>query len=238
MTVCDNAREIVLISSSNRLIHHSSQETAEVTGDEQNPLGPFAQRARNSDYLETILSKLQRGKNLLAINCQTLKLQSIYSALNKARRAAAHFFEWKGIVSVAKGIYANFSKQRLGRHNPQEIWKTQTATVIEALQKAKLTAKDIVAVGITNQRETSLCWNRKTGEPVYNAIVWQDRRTSTYCDNIRKNYGEFIRDKTGLEVDAYFSASKIRWILENVEGARKLAEIGDLAFGTIDCWLV
>ncbi|MDQ3130359.1 MAG: glycerol kinase GlpK [Acidobacteriota bacterium] len=123
-------------------------------------------------------------------------------------------------------------------HNPQEIWETQSKVAVEALRKANLTAKDIAAVGITNQRETTVCWNLKTGETVYNAIVWQDRRTSAFCDDIRKNYGGLIREKTGLEVDAYFSASKIRWILENVEAAGKLAETGDLAFGTIDCWLV
>ena len=123
-------------------------------------------------------------------------------------------------------------------HNPQEIWETQSKVAVEALRNANLTAKDIAAVGITNQRETAVCWNRKTGETIYNAIVWQDRRTSAFCDDICKNYGDMIRGKTGLEVDAYFSASKISWILENVESAKKLAETGDLAFGTIDCWLV
>jgi glycerol kinase len=143
------------------------------------------------------------------------------------------------IVSVSQKEYTQiFPNSGWVEHNPQEIWETQDATAIEALQKAKLTAKDIAAVGITNQRETTVCWNRKTGEPVYKAIVWQDRRTSVFCDMIRRNYSDLIREKTGLEVDAYFSASKIRWILENIEGARKLAENGDLAFGTIDCWLV
>lgn len=105
------------------------------------------------------------------------------------------------------------------------------------LHKASLTAKNIAAIGITNQRETTIIWNRKTGEPIYNAIVWQDRRTSAFCDEIRKNHGELIRKKTGLEIDAYFSASKINWILENVPNARKQAENGKLLFGTVDSWL-
>lgn len=123
-------------------------------------------------------------------------------------------------------------------HNPLEIWKTQCETAVEALHKANLTNQDIAAVGITNQRETTVVWNRKTGEPVCNAIVWQDRRTSAFCDRIRAVYGELIRRKTGLETDAYFSASKINWILENVPNAREQAENGELLFGTIDTWLV
>lgn len=123
-------------------------------------------------------------------------------------------------------------------HDPLEIWETQVKTAVEALKKAGLTARDIAATGITNQRETIVVWNRKTGEPIYNAIVWQDRRTSGFCDEIRKNHAELIRGKTGLEVDAYFSASKLNWILGNVEGAREKAENGELLFGTIDSWLV
>jgi len=143
------------------------------------------------------------------------------------------------IISLSQSEHTQiFPNSGWVEHNPQEIWRTQSNAAIEALQKAHLTAQDIAAVGITNQRETTVCWNRKTGEPVYNAIVWQDRRTSAFCESIRKNYGNLIREKTGLEVDAYFSASKIRWILETVEGAEKLAENGDLAFGTVDCWLI
>ena len=143
------------------------------------------------------------------------------------------------IVSVSQKEYAQiFPRGGWVEHDPREIWETQIETAIEALRKVKLTAKNIAAVGITNQRETSVCWNRKTGEVVYNAIVWQDRRTSAFCDTVRANYNDLIRERTGLETDAYFSASKIRWILENIEDARKLAENGDLAFGTIDCWLV
>ena len=143
------------------------------------------------------------------------------------------------IVSISQKEYTQiFPRSGWVEHNPQEVWETQTNTATEALRKSNLTAKDIAAVGITNQRETTVCWNRKTGEPICNAIVWQDRRTSSFCDEIRVNYGVKIRGKTGLEVDAYFSASKINWILDNIENARKLAENGDLAFGTIDTWLI
>lgn len=121
---------------------------------------------------------------------------------------------------------------------PQEILETQLQTAVAALRKKSLNRRDVAAIGITNQRETTIIWNRKTGAPIYNAIVWQDRRTSAYCDRIRKNYADLIRRKTGLEVDAYFSASKINWLLENVPSARKQAESGELCFGTVDSWLV
>ncbi len=143
------------------------------------------------------------------------------------------------IVAVAQKEYNQiFPKSGWVEHNPAEIWQSQISTAIEALQKAKLNAADIVAVGITNQRETTVIWDRKTGKPVYNAIVWQDRRTSAFCNEIRETYGKIIRKKTGLETDAYFSASKINWILENVEGVRRKAETSDLYFGTVDSWLV
>ena len=143
------------------------------------------------------------------------------------------------IISVGQKEFTQiFPRVGWVEHNPLEIWETQISMAIEALQKANLTAKDIAAIGITNQRETTVVWNRKTGEPVYNVIVWQDRRTSAFCDEIRAKYAELIREKTGLETDAYFSASKLNWILENVEGARNHAENGDLLFGTIDTWLI
>jgi glycerol kinase len=123
-------------------------------------------------------------------------------------------------------------------HDPHEIWETQKDTAIQALDKANLTAKDISAIGITNQRETSIIWDKNTGEPIFNAIVWQDRRTSAFCDDVRAKYADLIREKTGLEVDAYFSASKINWLLDNVEGARTKAKNGELLFGTVDTWLV
>ncbi len=123
-------------------------------------------------------------------------------------------------------------------HDAMEIWNTQSATQAEAMKKAKLNVKDIAAIGITNQRETTVVWNKKTGLPVCNAIVWQDRRTASYCDQLKAGgHGDMIRQKTGLIIDAYFSATKLKWILDNVPGARTDAEKGELAFGTIDSWL-
>lgn len=124
-------------------------------------------------------------------------------------------------------------------HNPLEIWSTQLAVAAEVIVKAGLSATDIKALGITNQRETTVVWDRETGKPIYNAIVWQDRRTSDYCDSIRKQgLSEKIQEKTGLIIDSYFSATKAKWILENVDGAKDKAEQGKLAFGTIDTWLI
>jgi glycerol kinase len=143
------------------------------------------------------------------------------------------------IISVAQEEFTQiFPKSGWVEHDALEIWEKQNRTAVEALRKVGLTAKDIAAVGITNQRETTVVWNKKTGEPVYNAIVWQDRRTSALCDEIRANHGKLIREKTGLEVDAYFSASKLNWILENVEQAKSQAERGELLFGTVDAWLI
>ncbi len=122
-------------------------------------------------------------------------------------------------------------------HDPLEIWQSQVDTSVDAIAKANLTSTDIAAVGITKQRETTLIWDRKTSEPIHNAIVWQDRRTSDICNTIRKTHDDLIRAKTGLEVDAYFSASKIKWLLDNVSGARERAVSGELAFGTVDTWL-
>ena len=124
-------------------------------------------------------------------------------------------------------------------HDPEEIRSTQEGVLLEAIKKAGLESSDIAAIGITNQRETTVVWNRHTGKPVYNAIVWQDRRTAGFCDRMKsEGKSPVILGKTGLIIDAYFSATKIRWILDNVEGARKLADAGQLAFGTIDSWLV
>jgi len=143
------------------------------------------------------------------------------------------------MISIAQKEFTQiFPRSGWVEHNPREIWETQKNTAIEAIKKANLTAKDIAAVGITNQRETTIVWNRKTGEPICNGIVWQDRRTAVFCDEIRKNHADLIRKKTGLEVDAYFSASKINWILENIANAREQAENGELAFGTVDSWLI
>lgn len=123
-------------------------------------------------------------------------------------------------------------------HDAEEIWQSQAATAVEAMSKAGLAAADIAAVGITNQRETTIIWDRATGVPIHNAIVWQDRRTAELCSDARAAHGDVIRQKTGLETDAYFSASKIKWLLDNVAGARERAENGELAFGTVDTWLI
>lgn len=124
-------------------------------------------------------------------------------------------------------------------HDPSEIWSTQSGVAAEAITKADLHARDIAAIGITNQRETTVVWDRNTGKPVYNAIVWQDRRTSGICDRLKEQgYEETFKSKSGLIIDSYFCGTKIKWILDNVDGAREKAENGDLAFGTIDSWLI
>jgi len=124
-------------------------------------------------------------------------------------------------------------------HDPNEIWKTQLDTARAAIAKAGLTAADIAGLGITNQRETTVIWDRKTGEPIHNAIVWQDRRTAKFCDDLKAaGHAELVQQRAGLVIDAYFSGSKVRWLLDHVPGARARAERGELAFGTIDSWLV
>jgi glycerol kinase len=124
-------------------------------------------------------------------------------------------------------------------HDAQEIWASQIGVAIEALGRAGLTARDIAAIGITNQRETTVVWDRDTGAPIHNAIVWQDRRTADFCEQLKSaGAGPLVQGKTGLLVDAYFSASKIRWLLDNVHAARSRADAGRLAFGTIDTWLI
>lgn len=143
------------------------------------------------------------------------------------------------IVSVAQKEFRQYYPQAgWVEHDPMEIWSSQATVLTESIIKAALKPSDIHAIGITNQRETTIVWDRSTGQPVYNAIVWQDRRTASFCDNIKRQHGEIIQQKTGLIVDAYFSASKIKWILDNVDGAREKAEKGSLAFGTVDSWLI
>ena len=132
-----------------------------------------------------------------------------------------------------------FPKPGWVEHDPEEIWSVQKFVIRDVMKKQHVRATDIAAAGITNQRETTLVWDRKTGIPVYNAIVWQDRRTAGFCDQLKnKGYSKTIKEKTGLLPDAYFSASKIRWILDNVPGAREQAMQGELAFGTVDTWLM
>jgi glycerol kinase len=124
-------------------------------------------------------------------------------------------------------------------HDPQEIWTSQIGVAVEALAGAALRPRDVAAIGITNQRETTIVWDRETGQPVMNAIVWQDRRTAEMCDRLRADGAESaVRERTGLVLDAYFSGTKVAWILDNVAGARARAEAGKLAFGTVDAWLV
>jgi glycerol kinase len=133
----------------------------------------------------------------------------------------------------------HFPKAGWVEHDPMEIWSTQSAVLAESLAKGGIKAKDIVGIGITNQRETTVVWERKNGKPIYNAIVWQDRRTAAYVDQLKtEGKEESVASKTGLVLDAYFSATKVKWILDNVAGARDQAERGELAFGTIDTWLV
>ncbi|MEM5563507.1 glycerol kinase GlpK [Psychroserpens sp. AS72] len=150
-------------------------------------------------------------------------------------------FDKKGnIVSMAqKEFTQHFPKPGWVEHDPLEIWSTQTGVAAEALAKKGLDAQNIAAIGITNQRETVVVWDKKTGKPIYNAIVWQDKRTSDYCDELKKQgKNDLVREKTGLVIDSYFSGTKVKWILDNVEGARAKAEAGNLILGTIDTWLI
>lgn len=144
------------------------------------------------------------------------------------------------IISIAqKEFTQHYPQPGWVEHDANEIWSTQFGVAAEALSKAGLAAEDIAAIGITNQRETAVVWDRNTGQPVYNAIVWQDRRTAAFCDSLKASgTDKLIQQKTGLVVDAYFSATKIKWILDNVSGAREKAARGELCFGTIDTWLL
>ena len=144
------------------------------------------------------------------------------------------------ICSVAQKEFTQYFPQPgWVEHDPQEIWSSEAAVIAEAITKIGINGLNIAGIGITNQRETTIVWDKDTDEPIYNAIVWQDRRTSGYCDQLKaEGKSEFIRKKTGLILDAYFSATKIRWILDHVEGAREKAEAGKLMFGTVDSWLI
>src|SRR5258705_3800098 len=144
------------------------------------------------------------------------------------------------VVSVAQVEFTQFFHQPgWVEHDPNEIWASQIAVAADVIGRANISLTDIAAVGITNQRETTLLWDRKTGEPVFHAIVWQDRRTAPICDQMRADgLGKLVESKTGLVIDAYFSGTKVRWLLDNVHGARERAERGELAFGTVDSWLI
>lgn len=150
-------------------------------------------------------------------------------------------FDKKGsITSVAqKEFQQYFPKPGWVEHDPQEIWSTQAGVAAEATVSKGLNGKNIAGIGITNQRETVVVWDKNTGEPVYNAIVWQDKRTADYCEELKESgQAQMIQEKTGLVIDSYFSGTKVKWILDNVEGAREKAEAGDLILGTIDTWLI
>lgn len=143
------------------------------------------------------------------------------------------------IATAQKEFTQIFPQPGWVEHDPVEIWSTQLGVAAEAISKAGLTPQDIAAIGITNQRETTVVWERATGRPVYNAIVWQDRRTASFCDELKANNKQpSVQEKTGLVIDAYFSGTKIKWILDNVNGARSKAAKGELCFGTIDTWLL
>lgn len=153
----------------------------------------------------------------------------------------ALIFDQKGnIRSMAQKEFQQiFPKPGWVEHDPNEIWSSQVAVAAEAMSKIGINGQNLHGIGITNQRETTIVWDRNTGEPIYNAIVWQDRRTSSLCDELRaKGFTDTIRQKTGLVIDAYFSGTKVKWILDNVPGAREKANRGELAFGTVDTWLV
>ena len=150
------------------------------------------------------------------------------------------FDETSSIIAVAQKEFTQiFPKPGWVEHNADEIWATQIGVVTEVVAKAGISHKDITAIGITNQRETTVVWEKATGKPVYNAIVWQSRQTMEICDAIKaKGLEPMFKKKTGLVVDAYFSGTKVKWILDNVEGARAKADKGELLFGTIDTWLI
>ncbi|NVK85300.1 MAG: glycerol kinase, partial [Cytophagia bacterium] len=153
----------------------------------------------------------------------------------------AIIFDHKGaIVDTSQKEFEQFyPKPGWVEHSPLEIWETQKFTVNDVLEKQKINASQIAAIGITNQRETTIVWDRKTGKSIHKAIVWQDRRTAGYCEELKsRNVMDKIQQKTGLLIDAYFSGSKIRWILDHVDGAQERAEKGELAFGTVDTWLL
>lgn len=168
------------------------------------------------------------AKYLLALDQGTTSSRSIIFSTNGE------------ILSVAQKEFTQiFPREGWVEHNADEIWQTQLDTAKEAIGKLGIDPSEICGIGITNQRETSIVWDKTTGRPIHNAIVWQCRRTAEYCDSLKsQGLGDMIRQKTGLLIDSYFSATKIQWILDNVEGARKKAERGELLFGTVDTWLI
>src|SRR5262245_56626811 len=167
---------------------------------------------------------------------------SYFLALDQGTTSSrAIVFESSGRIvhSAQKEFTQIYPQAGWVEHNPAEIWSSQLTVAEQALAECRLPARSVVAAGITNQRETTMLWDRSTGEPVYNAIVWQDRRTASYCDELRRAGADTeVLSRTGLLLDPYFSGTKLRWILENVTGVRRRAEAGELAFGTVDSWLI
>jgi glycerol kinase len=169
------------------------------------------------------------------------KSQYILSLDQGTTSSRAILFDHSGsIVEVAQKEFEQiFPKPGWVEHDPDDIWSSQVSVAAEVVTKAGIKAKDIAAIGITNQRETTLVWDKKSGKPVYNAIVWQDRRTASTTDRLKdEGYADLFQKKTGLVLDPYFSGTKVQWILDNVDGARSKAENGDLLFGTVDSWLI
>jgi glycerol kinase len=181
-----------------------------------------------NDNFKTLKHHLPMPKYLLALDQGTTSSRAL--VIDHAGK----------VISVAQREFTQFFPQPgWVEHDPNEIWSSQIEVVGDAIGRANLDLKDIAAIGITNQRETAVVWDRKTGEPIFHAIVWQDRRTAPICDQMRADGLEkLIESKTGLVIDAYFSGTKVRWLLENVPGAREKAERGELAFGTVDSWLI
>lgn len=175
-------------------------------------------------------------------NANDCFMQKYILALDQGTTSSrAIIFDHSGlVVSIAQKEFRQiFPHPGWVEHDPNEIWSTQLGVAAEAISKAGLTTENIAAIGITNQRETTVVWERATGRPIYNAIVWQDRRTADFCDELKaKGTDKLIKEKTGLILDAYFSATKVKWILDHQEGAREKANKGELCFGTIDSWLV
>jgi len=171
---------------------------------------------------------MTKGKYILAVDQGTTSSRAL-------------LFDKAGNVTAAaqKEFRQIFPKPGWVEHDPQKIWSSQYDVMKKVVKNSVPDVNEIAGIGITNQRETTLVWDRKTGKPLYNAIVWQDRRTADYCESLKNDgLAETIRQKTGLVIDAYFSASKLKWILDNIDGARRKAENGELAFGTVDSWLI
>lgn len=159
--------------------------------------------------------------------------QGTTSSCNPLRQSGPH------CENDPERIDANLSKAGWVEHDAMEIWGTQSGVAREVIETAGINTQEIAAIGITNQRETTVVWDKHTGKPVCNAIVWQCRRTAAFCDALKaRGLESYVRENTGLVVNAYFSGTKVNWILENVEGAREKAEAGELLFGTIDTWLI